>query len=66
MIFDKINYDLWYADNMSFKLDMKLIVWTILAVFKGTGAEITEKGIKDELKLLNEKKKKEKEERQAG
>lgn len=66
-IFDKINYDLWYADNMSFKLDMKLVVWTILAVFKGTGAEITEKGIKNEIRLLGEKKENiDKEEKQAG
>ena len=56
-IFEKINYDLWYVDHLSFKLDVKLIFLTILAVFKGTGAEITENGIKDELKLLEEKNK---------
>lgn len=53
-IFEKINYDLWYVDHFSFKQDVKLIILTILAVFNGTGAEITEKGIKDELKKLQQ------------
>ena len=33
-IFEKINYDLQYVDNISFKQDIKLVIETIKTVFK--------------------------------
>lgn len=53
-IFRKINYDLEYVDNMSFKQDLKLVFETIKAVFLKANAEITEQGIKQEIKDLRE------------
>lgn len=57
-IFKKINYDLEYVDNMSLWLDIKIFFWSIVAVFKKTNAEISERGIKDELTELREQKEK--------
>ncbi len=51
-IFEKINYDLQYVDNMSFKQDIKLIFETIKIVFSKANAEITEDGIKEEIREL--------------
>lgn len=53
-IFRKINYDLEYVDNMSFKQDIKLVFETIKAVFSKANAEITEQGIKQEIQDLRE------------
>ena len=53
-IFRKINYDLEYVDNMSFKQDLKLVFETIKAVFSKANAEITEQGIKQEIQDLRE------------
>ena len=53
-IFRKINYDLEYVDNISFKQDLKLVFETIKAVFSKTNAEITEQGIKQEIQDLRE------------
>ncbi|HRN54801.1 MAG TPA: sugar transferase [Agriterribacter sp.] len=33
----KFNYDVWYTDNYSFLLDMKIIFLTLLKVFKSEG-----------------------------
>lgn len=33
----KFNYDVWYVDNISFKLDMKIILLTIMKVYKREG-----------------------------
>ena len=51
-IFKKVDYDLQYVDNMSFKQDLKLIFLTIKAVFSKDNAEITENGIKQEINEL--------------
>ncbi len=51
-IFRKIDYDLEYVDNMSFKQDIKLVFETIQAVFSKDNAEITEQGIKQEIQDL--------------
>ena len=53
-IFKKINYDLEYVDNMSFRQDLKLVFETIKAVFSKANAEITEQGIKQEIQDLRE------------
>lgn len=55
-IFRKVNYDLEYIDNISFALDVKVIIESIKTVLLKTDAEITEQGIKKEileLKLQN-------------
>jgi lipopolysaccharide/colanic/teichoic acid biosynthesis glycosyltransferase len=33
----KFNYDVWYVDNISFSLDIKIIILTISKVFKSEG-----------------------------
>ena len=53
-IFKKIEYDIYYVDHISFWLDIKLVFETIYQVFKETDAEISEQGIKEELKELKE------------
>lgn len=51
-IFAKIDYDLQYVDNMSFKQDAKLVLETIRTVFSKEDAEISEQGIKEEISEL--------------
>ena len=34
---DKFDYDVWYVNNLSFKLDVKIIFMTIIKVFKSEG-----------------------------
>lgn len=53
-IFKKIEYDLIYVNNISLKMDLKCIWLTIITVLKKDNAEISEQGIKDELKELKE------------
>ena len=53
-IFEKINYDLQYVDNISFKEDVKLIFETIKTVFSKDNAEISEQGIKEEIRKLKD------------
>ena len=53
-IFKKIDYDLQYVDNISFKQDLKLVFETITTVFSKSNAEITENGIKEEIRELQE------------
>lgn len=38
---DKFNYDVWYVDNISFLLDMKIILLTFVKVFKREGISQT-------------------------
>lgn len=51
-IFQKINYDIEYTKNVSFKMDVKIIIETIKTVFAKTGAEIKQEGIQDEIEML--------------
>ena len=53
-IFKKIEYDIYYVDHLTLWLDIKLVFETIYQVFKETDAEISEQGIKEELKELRE------------
>lgn len=48
-IFKKIEYDLEYVDNISLKMDLKILKETIKTVVEKTEAEISEKGIKEEI-----------------
>lgn len=55
-IFDKIEYDIEYIKNYSLNLDLKIIIWTVKAVFSTEGAEAGKKTIQtelDELKKAN-------------
>ena len=51
-IFQKINYDLEYVKKYNFILDLKIVFWTIQKVLIREEAEISEKGIKEELEEL--------------
>ena len=53
-ILDKIKYDVEYVDNMSLKLDIKIVFMTIKSVLTHEGAELSKSGIKDELEELKE------------
>ena len=53
-IFKKIDYDLEYVHNIGFKQDVKLVFETIATVFSKTNAEISEQGIKEEIRELQE------------
>ena len=53
-IFKKIEYDLYYVDHISFIMDIKLVIETVVQVFKKTNAEISEQGIKEEIRELQE------------
>ena len=56
-IFDKIEYDIKYVNNISFLFDMKIILKTIIVVFKKDGIDLNEIGIKGEIELLRKQKK---------
>lgn len=34
---ERFNYDVWYVDNMSFSLDIKILFLTVIKVIKGEG-----------------------------
>lgn len=53
-VLDKIKYDIEYVDNISLKLDIKIIFMTIKSVLTSEGAELPKSGIKDELEELKE------------
>lgn len=55
-ILTKINYDLMYIKNLSFLQDIKIVFSTIKTVFEKNNAEITEKGIKEEIEILKKNK----------
>ena len=51
-VFEKINYDIQYTKNVTFKMDCKIIIETIKTVVSKTGAEIKQEGIQDEINML--------------
>ncbi len=51
-IFDKINYDLEYVHNFSFKQDVKIVFLTIKTVLSKDGADASKEVIHDEIELL--------------
>lgn len=56
-IFKKIEYDLYYVEHISMWLDVKIVFETVIQVFKKTNAEISEQGIKEEIRELKEQNK---------
>lgn len=51
-IFEKINYDIEYVNNISFNMDMKILFESIKIVFKREHAEIIQEDITTELNEL--------------
>lgn len=51
-VFKKIEYDLYYIDHISFGLDVKIVLLTIRQLLERSSAEISEKGIKEEINEL--------------
>ena len=58
----KLDSDIEYVDNFSFKMDMYILLKTVEIVLKRTNASIKEATIQEELEYLKEKQKREKEE----
>lgn len=52
-IFEKIKYDIEYAKNMSFKMDLGIILDSIVIIFKREHAEIMQEDIQTELEQLS-------------
>lgn len=57
-VFEKIEKDCFYVDNISFLLDLKIIAKTFLLIFSNSKDEITEQGISDEIGDLRKRNKK--------
>lgn len=55
-VFEKINYDIEYVDNFSFKTDLKVVLKTIKTVLSKEGAELSKYGIKEEIDDLKAQK----------
>jgi len=53
-VLERIEYDLIYVEKFSFLMDLKVLGKTITTVFSEQGAEITKKGIKRDLEILEE------------
>lgn len=51
-IFQKIKYDVEYTKNVTFKMDVKIVLETIKTVVTKDGAEIKQEGIQDEINML--------------
>lgn len=54
---EKINYDLEYVKNISFKLDVKIVFLTIKTVLSGSEYECGKSGIKNEIEELKKQEK---------
>lgn len=53
-IFEKINYDLEYVKNFSFRQDIKIVFLTIKAVLSKDGADAGKSSIQHELEVLKQ------------
>ena len=56
-VLERIDYDLIYVKNFSFLMDLKVLGKTIATIFSEEGAEITKKGIKHDLEVLEQHRK---------
>ncbi|MBR3162063.1 MAG: sugar transferase [Bacilli bacterium] len=59
-IFDRINIDIYYVDNLSLLLDIKIIFKTIKCILKREGFSNSKYAIHEEIKLLKNQHKKKK------
>lgn len=53
-VLEKIDYDIQYVNNLSLKMDIKVVFLTIKAVFSKVGADLPKAGIHAEIKMLND------------
>lgn len=53
-IFEKIKYDIWYVENVSFVTDLRIFFMTVKTVLFKKDAELPYTGIKDEMTMLRE------------
>ena len=53
-IFSKIEYDIIYVQNFSFRQDVKIIILTILTVFSGKGLDAGKEGVVDDIRNLRQ------------
>lgn len=51
-IFSKIEYDVIYVKNFSFRQDVKIIILTILTVLSGKGLDAGKEGVMDDIRNL--------------
>ena len=51
-IFQKIEYDIIYVRNFSFKQDVKIIILTVLTVVSGRGVDAGKEGVMDDIRNL--------------
>lgn len=51
-IFSKLEYDIIYVQNFSFRQDVKIIILTILTVFSGRGLDAGKEGVMDDIQNL--------------
>lgn len=52
-IFEKIKYDIEYANHVSFKMDLRIVLDSIVIIFKREHAEIIQEDIQTELEQLS-------------
>jgi lipopolysaccharide/colanic/teichoic acid biosynthesis glycosyltransferase len=53
-IFSKIEYDIIYVRNFSFKQDVKIIILTVLTVLSGKGLDAGKEGVMDDIRNLRQ------------
>ena len=53
-IFSKIEYDIIYVQNFSFKQDVKIIILTVLTVLSGKGFDAGKEGVLDDIRNLRQ------------
>ena len=53
-IFSKIEYDIIYVKNFSFRQDVKIILLTVLTVLSGRGLDAGKEGVMDDIRNLRQ------------
>ncbi|MBR3269969.1 sugar transferase [Candidatus Saccharibacteria bacterium] len=53
-IFSKIEYDIIYVRNFSFKQDVKIVILTVLTVLSGKGLDAGKEGVMDDIRNLRQ------------
>jgi len=53
-IFSKIEYDIIYVKNFSFRQDVKILILTVLTVLSGRGLDAGKEGVMDDIRNLRE------------
>ena len=53
-IFSKIEYDIIYVKNFSFRQDVKILILTVLTVLSGRGLDAGKEGVMDDIRNLRQ------------